>query len=70
MEHFDDSLPILQNFEKNIWMQKSWLKFNQVILLVHMRSAAPISPAAKHVHTKTKIYAGSQHELDCNEPTI
>ena len=27
---FDYTLPVLQNFEKTIWVQKTWIKFNQV----------------------------------------
>ena len=30
MEYFADTLLILQNFEKPIWMQKTWMKFNQL----------------------------------------
>ena len=29
MVYFDDTLLILQNFEKTIWVQKTWKKFNQ-----------------------------------------
>ena len=37
MEYFNDTLSILQNFEKTIWAQGTWMKFNQVFWQVFFR---------------------------------
>ena len=68
MTYFDYTLPVFQNFEKTIWQQKTWMKFNQVFW--HKLFSHILKWIVKELKEKKQKFRFSKlYQFTCNRPS-